>query len=201
MATHEDIPARAAEVDMVSNYLAADRKKYVEVMTRVGKWGWDANPRVDGTIYPSCSAAAKYFLFRTSSYERHKFFSAIRDVYGIQLYAEEQGGRRVVSADTSVVGAIMGHMQSASVRPICLPPCAQTIAASTQHITGEDTATDIERLECAVCKENEKVVMVTPCNHICFCIGCANAVIDKGTHDAKCPVCRGEAKTFVKAFF
>jgi len=68
------------------------------------------------------------------------------------------------------------------------------------RISGEDVETDIERLECAVCKENEKVVMVTPCNHMCFCIGCANAAIDKGVSDAKCPVCRGDVKEFVKVF-
>jgi len=313
MATHEEIPARAAEVNMVSAYLASDHYKYIAVMKRVGVWGRDARTRINNTIYPTCSEAAKFFLFHQSSYERHKFFWWIADIYGIKPYADEQDRQRITSADTSMVGTIMAHMRSVYVTPICpddgngladwantcifacsdfqgtpqerivaffqyhtpcletlqfdrairgllgreplmwglhgvaeyivchateevrkqffsrikqthdmhdiahlidarviiacgiiaasTPPCAQTVAASPAHIAGEDTATDIERLECAVCKENEKVVMVTPCNHICFCIGCANAAIDGGMHDAKCPVCRGDAKTFIKAFF
>ena len=49
-------------------------------------------------------------------------------------------------------------------------------------------------LECIVCMENPKEVMLEPCGHVCICATCADTMRLPGGR-VKCPVCRIRAET------
>ena len=51
-----------------------------------------------------------------------------------------------------------------------------------------------DSLECIVCMENAKEVMMEPCGHVCICRTCADTMrLPSGR--VKCPVCRIRAET------
>ena len=51
-----------------------------------------------------------------------------------------------------------------------------------------------DSLECIICMENLKEVMLEPCGHVCICRACAERLrLPSGR--VKCPVCRIRAKT------
>ena len=51
-----------------------------------------------------------------------------------------------------------------------------------------------DSLECIVCMENAKEVMMEPCGHVCICRTCAE-VMRLPSGRVKCPVCRIRAET------
>ena len=51
-----------------------------------------------------------------------------------------------------------------------------------------------DSLECIICMENLKEVMLEPCGHVCICRACAERLrLPSGR--VKCPVCRIRAET------
>lgn len=54
-------------------------------------------------------------------------------------------------------------------------------------LEGEDENTDVENDLCCVCLQNKKKVVLLNCAHICTCIECSNAIIEK---KSGCPICR-----------
>ena len=60
---------------------------------------------------------------------------------------------------------------------------------------GERQAVEIpDSLECIICMENLKEVMLEPCGHVCICRACAERMrLPSGR--VKCPVCRVRADT------
>jgi len=165
-----------AEKDLLHSYLRSDPESYVALVDSVAMKDLLSELRHD--IASSIVIIKTLHSFTDTS--RNKLYGAIKYAYHDRIL------RELHRTDDIQVAPSSPKSVSAPRPPV--------------RISGEDVETDIERLECAVCKENEKVVMVTPCNHMCFCIGCANAAIDKGISDAKCPVCRGDVKEFVKVF-
>jgi len=51
-----------------------------------------------------------------------------------------------------------------------------------------------DSLECIVCMENMKEVMMEPCGHVCICRSCAD-IMRLPSGRVKCPVCRIRADT------
>ena len=52
--------------------------------------------------------------------------------------------------------------------------------------------------ECLVCFEAERVVMVTPCNHVVYCETCERDAVATGV--TMCPVCRGPVSSYTRIY-
>ena len=48
-----------------------------------------------------------------------------------------------------------------------------------------------DTLECIICMEGMKEVMMEPCGHVCCCRNCAMAM--RTNNRLRCPVCRGSS--------
>lgn len=58
----------------------------------------------------------------------------------------------------------------------------------------KDEETDDPKQECVVCKTNKKIMLCTPCNHLCLCYGCSQGV------GGICPLCRKTVEDFKQVF-
>ncbi len=59
------------------------------------------------------------------------------------------------------------------------------------------------RLECAVCLENEKCILLLPCNHMCICEQCSNRInlTTPNINEQKCPICNSGIRIKSKIFY
>lgn len=74
--------------------------------------------------------------------------------------------------------------------------CMNFISLAPTEVVTPIAAPEIaEHKLCTVCLENEKNILLEPCNHVCLCENCA-AQIDK-----LCPICRAEFTTQKKIYF
>jgi len=55
-------------------------------------------------------------------------------------------------------------------------------------------------LNCAICNDEEKRIMIRPCGHLCMCRGCYNDLMGKPLADRLCPVCRQNVGGHVNVF-
>lgn len=57
---------------------------------------------------------------------------------------------------------------------------------------------------CVICLDAPKTVLVSPCNHVCFCEDCAELFDPKNQSDnstqQQCPICRTQIKSILKIF-
>ena len=53
---------------------------------------------------------------------------------------------------------------------------------------------DSENQECIICLSDAAVLMVKPCNHVCFCEECGKDLVKKTEN---CPICRKRIASLV----
>ena len=53
---------------------------------------------------------------------------------------------------------------------------------------------DGENQECIICMSDVAVIMVKPCNHVCFCQECGKDLVKKTEN---CPICRKRIASLV----
>mmetsp|Transcript_2716 Transcript_2716/g.3810 ORF Transcript_2716/g.3810 Transcript_2716/m.3810 type:complete len:201 (+) Transcript_2716:45-647(+) len=58
------------------------------------------------------------------------------------------------------------------------------------------TTTSPVQQSCVVCQDEFKTVVLLPCRHLCLCLSCSHAVIQKGN----CPLCRTAIKDSLSVF-
>jgi hypothetical protein len=51
-----------------------------------------------------------------------------------------------------------------------------------------------DRMECVICMDNRKNIIIKPCNHLCCCEECSKNIGDK------CPICRTNVKKIEKVY-
>lgn len=76
----------------------------------------------------------------------------------------------------------------------------EVIVESTPSTSTQVLTTSIGRAvpECAVCLDKGVCVLFGPCDHICVCEVCANALLKSGQ---PCPVCKGSIQTMKRVIF
>merc|ERR1719419_1769650 len=62
----------------------------------------------------------------------------------------------------------------------------------------EETRENPDDRECVLCFESGKNVMITPCNHVCFCEECAEEFKGYSKDKQKCPMCSDPCEDFIK---
>ena len=72
--------------------------------------------------------------------------------------------------------------------------CDDTDSTDDDVSDNHNTMMIPDSLECIVCMENAKEVMMEPCGHVCICRTCAE-VMRLPSGRVKCPVCRIRAET------
>jgi hypothetical protein len=60
-------------------------------------------------------------------------------------------------------------------------------AFSLLMLEGNSEKSEVDGMQCAMCLEHKKNVLLKPCRHVCLCVECARSLHDKPA----CPVCRG----------
>lgn len=78
---------------------------------------------------------------------------------------------------------------NAGTVPVRSPAAKPVIEATFSLLTleGNSEKSEAEGMQCAMCLEHKKNVLLKPCRHICLCVECARALHEK----PQCPVCRG----------
>lgn len=61
----------------------------------------------------------------------------------------------------------------------------------------EDNSTKDSELQCIVCCDNSRCMLLTPCNHMPCCIGCTETIISTNN---QCPTCRKNIEDTIKVF-
>ena len=59
-------------------------------------------------------------------------------------------------------------------------------------VTGLTSSTDHNKLECTVCMDAERSILLLPCRHLALCETCSNKC-------SKCPICRTTIASKIKA--
>ncbi|KAJ1349205.1 hypothetical protein KIN20_004675 [Parelaphostrongylus tenuis] len=59
---------------------------------------------------------------------------------------------------------------------------------STSSILSAAEQANNERVQCCICIYREKSVLLRPCNHLCLCETCLQAVLN--VSPPRCPICR-----------
>jgi len=58
-------------------------------------------------------------------------------------------------------------------------------------------ATGTHSVECCICLDERKTVLLQPCNHLCLCESCA----DNPSFTSTCPMCKGKVDKVTKVFY
>ncbi|VDL82509.1 unnamed protein product [Nippostrongylus brasiliensis] len=69
---------------------------------------------------------------------------------------------------------------------------------STSSVLSNAEKANDERIQCCICLFREKSVLLRPCNHLCLCDVCFNAVMSEGP--PLCPVCRTTIESHISVF-
>lgn len=69
---------------------------------------------------------------------------------------------------------------------------------STSSILSAAEQANNERVQCCVCIYREKSVLLRPCNHLCLCETCLQAVLN--VPPARCPICRTIIESHLNVF-
>ena len=64
-----------------------------------------------------------------------------------------------------------------------IPECRKWGDVAISKARDCDVAESVDRLDCVICLENERNVLVHSCNHLCMCTSCAEK-------ETECPICR-----------
>jgi hypothetical protein len=62
----------------------------------------------------------------------------------------------------------------------------------------DDSKADHDKEQCAICYENKKCVLYTPCNHVASCNNCAQQILAKTK--VECPLCRESIQKLTHIF-
>ncbi len=74
-----------------------------------------------------------------------------------------------------------------------LSSCTRCFASRPTPATAAAAVDD----DCVICFDGPKDTLLAPCGHVCCCIACANALLEK---EEKCPVCRRFIESAFKVF-
>uniref|UniRef100_A0A914V8A2 RING-type domain-containing protein n=1 Tax=Plectus sambesii TaxID=2011161 RepID=A0A914V8A2_9BILA len=76
--------------------------------------------------------------------------------------------------------------------PFSRPPVAKTRP-------NRNATEDEDRLFCCVCQDENKTILLQPCNHLCLCTKCAVEITGpRGTN--QCPICRSNIRSYVDVY-
>ncbi len=69
---------------------------------------------------------------------------------------------------------------------------SESITSLLSDVESESSSSDI--LNCVICWNEQKNVLIMPCKHICTCEGCSNKL-------KTCPICRGQITKMIPGIF
>ncbi|XGW02265.1 hypothetical protein V3C99_014366 [Haemonchus contortus] len=69
---------------------------------------------------------------------------------------------------------------------------------STSSVISYAERANNERIQCCICLYREKTILLRPCNHICLCNTCFQAIMNEEL--STCPICRTEIESHIEVF-
>ena len=95
----------------------------------------------------------------------------------------------------------LGHSRTSITTTVTTATAAKTESKTESKFddTGNDEKTEDEDKQCVSCMENKKMVLYTPCNHLCVCFKCSREIHAREDM-RKCPMCREEYKDRIRVF-
>ncbi|VDO40536.1 unnamed protein product [Haemonchus placei] len=69
---------------------------------------------------------------------------------------------------------------------------------STSSVISYAERANNERIQCCICLYREKTILLRPCNHICLCNTCFQAIMNEEI--STCPICRTEIESHIEVF-
>ena len=86
------------------------------------------------------------------------------------------------------------------------PPNQPELPANPLHTilpetSGETKRTDVEKDQCVVCLEWERVITFIPCGHLSVCFACMTDMAERDPrHIIKCPTCKKDVTSAVRTY-
>ncbi|KAK5974356.1 RING-type domain-containing protein [Trichostrongylus colubriformis] len=77
-------------------------------------------------------------------------------------------------------------------------PAGSARRRSTSSIISNAERANDQRTQCCICLYREKTILLRPCNHICLCNTCFQAV--KSEQRPNCPICRTEIESHMEVY-
>jgi len=75
-------------------------------------------------------------------------------------------------------------------------PSHPKFTSSSTTSPPKNASNNMSQLQCVVCQDELKSVVLLPCRHLCLCLECSITVTRKG----KCPLCRSAIETALSVF-
>lgn len=147
------------------------------------------NTFTNGRLTSSVGTRAPFGISNSTS-DIHNFTEIangiVRNIVSSGSVRIGKGGITVTDGDSITIGNGSVSTSTATQNPRKRKVDEEKDPLSLLDLEGPTTETDIERLQCSICLENEKNVKLLPCNHLCVCISCARRLYET----PKCPICR-----------
>lgn len=98
-------------------------------------------------------------------------------------------------ASVATVPSVSSVPSVPSVPP--LVPSVTTVPSVSSHssvLSVPPSEPHNKRLECVVCMENEKTILIVPCHHVSTCEACIQRLV-------RCPICQVRIETTTRIYF
>ena len=79
-----------------------------------------------------------------------------------------------------------------------MPPESQSrITIDNDTISNSDGS---NQNTCVICQDNDSIMAVIPCGHLCLCNGCSNVCMGGQNGQRNCPICRGNMQSVLRIY-
>uniref|UniRef100_A0A1I7T6U8 RING-type domain-containing protein n=1 Tax=Caenorhabditis tropicalis TaxID=1561998 RepID=A0A1I7T6U8_9PELO len=185
---------------------------FVTIPLRITNWFFTNFPifsSVSLFLFVSTTLIVLYVYRRLSSTPRESFISYILYTvipYGVSIVYTAVGFifpqvhmfTRVINALLHPIKFILGFIEKVDNRAA---PIRRTVEAihgpkppSKSSIKSIEESLNETRIQCVLCKLDDKRVLLRPCNHLCFCERCNDAF--QKQIPLLCPICHIPVKSF-----
>ncbi len=71
---------------------------------------------------------------------------------------------------------------------------------SQSRIALDNTINDSDQNTCVICQDNDSIMAVIPCGHLCLCNGCSDVCMGGQNGQRNCPICRGNMQSVLRIY-